>query len=152
MALTKELLKSLKLPFSKKSNKKSSNLQALERLKEIHNYDYTTFVANSYRAQNLTVWEYSKERNLVNHPLNLIIKREKDILLIQCRSHIKKVTLDELIEFENVGAEFTAQHPPFKRYNILYLYICSEDKFSSEALKYMKNNSHISYDILKEHQ
>jgi len=151
LALTKKLLNSLKSSFLKKSNNKSSNLQALKRLKEIHNYDYITFVANKYREKEITVWEYSKERNLVNHPLNLVIKKERDILLIQCRSNIKKVTLENLIEFENIGAEFIAQHPPFKRYNILYLYICSENRFNNRALKYIENNNHISYKILKEH-
>ncbi len=129
---------------------KSSKVYALERLKEIHNYDYCTFVANHYRTKNHTVWEYSKEKNLVNHPLNLVMKREKDIVLIECRSNIHEITLDNFLKFETIGAEFIAQYALFKNYNICYLCICSEDRFSDEALAYMANNHHISYEILRE--
>ena len=161
MAFIKKLLKSLHLSFlAKKVGKernllpttKSSKVYALERLKEIHNYDYCTFVANHYRTQNHTIWEYSKEKNLVNHPLNLVIKIEKDILLIECRSNINEITLENLLEFEKIGAEFISEYALFKNYNICYLCICSEDKFNDESLGYMANNAHISYEILKEHE
>ena len=138
-------------PLKSPPLKKSSKLQALVRLKEIHNYDYTTFVANQYRAESLTVWEYSKEKNLVNYPLNLVIKKERDILFIQCRSNMGRVSLENLMEFKNIGTTFIEQYPLFEKYNILYLYICSEDSFSDEALEDMGNSTHISYIIMKEH-
>ncbi len=159
MAFIKKLLKSFTPLFRKKEVLKESNLlpptksskvYALERLKEIHNYDYSTFVANHYRTKNHTIWEYSKEKNLVNHPLNLVMKREKDIVLIECRSNIYEITLDNLLEFEITGAEFIAQYALFKNYNIRYLCICSENRFSDEALAYMANNNHVSYEILRE--
>ncbi|MCK5854798.1 MAG: hypothetical protein KAG56_06215 [Sulfurovaceae bacterium] len=154
MSFIKNLFSFLKKKLSKKFDAKvahkSSKIYALERLKEIHNYDYSTFIANYYRSKNYTVWEYSKERNLINHPLNLVTKREKDILLIECRSNITKITLDNLLEFEQTGIEFVAQYALFKNYNIIYLCICSEDRFSEEALTYIVDNSHISYEILKE--
>jgi hypothetical protein len=159
LAFIKKLLKSLSLSFLPKKvpkernllpTTKSSKAYALERLKEIHNYDYSTFAANHYRTQNHTVWEYSKEKNLVNYPLNLVMKREKDILLIKCRSNINEITLYDLLEFEKIGAEFVAQYALFKNYNILYLCICSEDRFTNEALEYIANNNNISYEILRE--
>jgi len=151
----KKLFKSLNLSFlrhkiSEKKDTKSSKVYALERLKEIHNYDYIIFVANYYRAKNHTVWEYSKEKNLVNHELNLVMKIKKDILLIQCRSNMNRVTLDAILKFETVGREFVSQYALFKNYNILYLYLCSEEKFSDEAKEYMANSTHISYEILRE--
>ncbi len=151
----KKLVNSIRLSsLNKKANQrildKSSKIYALERLKEIHNYDYSTFVANYYRAKNYTVWEYSKEKNLINYALNLVVKREKDILFIECRSNVKEITLENLLEFEKIGTEFLDQYRLFKNYNILYLCICSEDRFSKKALAYMANSSHISYKILKE--
>ena len=151
----KKLFSSLGLSFfSKKETKetsdKSSKIYALERLKEIHNFDYSTFVATYYRDKGYVVWEYSKEKNLTNHALNLVIKREKDIFFIDCQSNIHEITLENILEFENIGAEFVAQYALFKNYNILYLYICSEDKFTQKASAYIEDNSHISYEILKE--
>lgn len=131
---------------------KSSKVYALERLKEIHNYDYTTFVAKHYSNKGDTVWEYSKERNLVNHPLNLIVKHGKDILLIECKSNIGETTLENILELERVGTEFVMQYILFQSYNILYLYVCSEDNFSDKAQSYIQDNKHISYKILKEFQ
>ncbi len=155
MLFIKKLVNFLSLPsFNKKKSKKildkSSKIYALERLKEIHNYDYSTFVANYYRAKNYTVWEYSKEKNLIDYALNLVVKREKNILFIECRSNSKEITLENLLEFEKVGAEFLDQYRLFKNYNILYLCICSEDRFSQQASVYIAKNSHISYEILKE--
>ena len=122
----------------------------MERLKEIHNYDYSSFVAKHYRSKNYTVWEYSKEKNLINHPLNLVMKKEKDILFIECRSNINEITMNNLVEFEQIGAEFVEQYVLFKNYNILYVCICSENQFSEKALAYIGENSHLSYEILKE--
>jgi len=160
LTFIKKLLKSLSLSFLPKKvlpperkllpTTKSSKAYALERLKEIHNYDYSTFVANHYRTQNHTVWEYSKEKNLVDYPLNLVMKREKDILLIKCRSNINEITMYDFLELEEMGAEFVAQYALFKNYNIHYLYICSEDRFTNEALDYISNNNHISYEVLRE--
>ena len=151
----KKLISSLSFSFLKKKEgkktlDKSSKIHALERLKEIHNYDYSTFVANYYRAKDYIVWEYSKEKKLIDYPLNLIVKREKDILFVECRSNIKEIPLDRILEFEKVGIEFLKQYKLFKNYNILYLCICSEDSFSPKALAYIADNGHISYKILKE--
>ena len=151
----KKLFNSFKLPIlnrkkSKKTSEKSSKVYALERLKEIHNYDYSTFVAKYYRDKDYVVWEYSKEKNLTNHALNLVMKRGKDILLIDCRGDINEIRLEEILEFEEIGTEFVAQYEIFKNYNIIYLYICAEEKFSKKALEHIADNSHFSYEILKE--
>ena len=151
----KKIFSSLRLTlFNKKERKKISNksskIYALERLKEIHNYDYSTFVANHYRAKNYTVWEYSKERNLIDDALNLVIKKEKEIVFVHCRSNIDEITLDSLLVFEQAVAEFLEQYTFFTNYNILYLTVCSEDKISEEALMYMADNRYITYEVLKE--
>ena len=134
----------------KNTLKNGSKVYALERLKEIHNYDYSSFIANYYRNKNHIIWEYSKEKNLVNHELNLVMKREKNIMLIQCRSNISEITLDNIFAFERRGVEFIEQYKLFKNYNILYLFTCSEYGFSEGALEYISNNNHISYKVLKE--
>jgi hypothetical protein len=151
LVFIEKILKPLKLPFVKKSDKKSSKLQALERLKEIQNADYTSFVANENRAKSWIVWEYSKEKNLSQYPLNLVVKREKDVVFIQCRSNMKEVTMDNLMEFQKVGEEFIVQYPPFRHYSIFYHYSCSEHRFTDEALKYIESKEAFSYEILKEH-
>jgi len=78
------------------------------------------------------------------------MKKEKDILFIECRSNINEITIENLVEFEQVGAEFVEQYVLFKNYNIIYVCICSENQFSEKALAYIEANNHLSYEILKE--
>ena len=134
------------------SIKKSSKLQALERLKEIHNYDYISFVADYYRNSKYTVWEYSKEKNLVNYPLNLVMKRGKEIFLTQCRGNMKELTLDDLMRLEEIKSDFIDQYKLFENYNIFYLYICPDYTFSEKAMHYINKNENVSYITLKEYE
>jgi hypothetical protein len=133
------------------SVKKSSKLQALERLKEIHNYDYINFVANYYRTKHYTVWEYSKEKNLVNYPLNLVMKRGKEIFLTQCRSNMDELTLEDVMRLEEIKSDLIGQYKLFENYNIFYLYICSDYMFTKEAMHYINKNENVSYVTLKEY-
>ena len=134
----------------KQTLKKHSKIYALERLKEIHNYDYSTFVANYYRAKDYIVWEYSKEKNLIDYAFNLVLKKEKDIIFIQCRSNSNELSLDNLVEFEEAVAEFLEGYTFFKNYDLLYFYVSSEENVSKEVLEYITQSSYMGYQVLKE--
>jgi hypothetical protein len=131
--------------------RKKSNVYALERLKETHNYDYSAFVANYYKKQNYTVWEYSKEKNVPDNEINLVIKKEADILLVQCKNNFSEISLANVIKFENEVHEFLSQHTLFQSYDLRYCYVLPKYQFDKSASNYIANNHNINYKILKEH-
>ena len=142
----KKRMTSIKVP-----KKKKSNVYALERLKETHNHDYSTFVANYYKKQNYTVWEYSKEKNFPDHEINLVVKKEADILLIQCKNNFSEISLENVVKFENEVHEFLSQYTLFQSYKLRYCYILPKYQFDKSASNYISNNHNINYKILKEH-
>jgi len=53
--------------------------------------DYRDFVATVYKKRGYGVWEYSQE----DRSLNLIFKRQKEIILATCRDDNKNISLEE---------------------------------------------------------
>ena len=140
-----------KTPKEVNENPKKSKIYALERLKECHNYDYATFVSKFLKKQNYIVWEYSKERNLIDHKINLVLKKDNDILLVQCKNNYSYISINDIKLFEETVQEFILKYKMFKNYNIILYYIFPEYQFDEAASTYVASCKNIDFKILKEH-
>ena len=112
--------------------------------------DYINFVTYYYKDLNYTVWEYSKEKELPESEIHLIIKKENNILLIQCHNDQKNLNRKNISNFETQSMEFIEENRIFESYNIQLLYIMSTLLLEESAYKYIKKSKNIHYQILKE--
>ncbi len=71
--------------------------RALDRINRFLNErdnsrEYREFVAELYRSNGFTVWEYGQE----DRSLNMVLKRGRDIFLVTCRDDYRNISLDEV--------------------------------------------------------
>jgi hypothetical protein len=114
--------------------------------------DYKSFVANYYKVQGYTVWEYSKDREIPNsEKLNLVLKKSKEIILVQCKNNKINIDKEQVIDFEAQSEAFLGEHQIFKNYNIRLRYTMAGLFLEEDAYEYIKQHSDtIDYDIVKE--
>jgi len=113
--------------------------------------EYKTFVANHYKNQGYTVWEYSKEKNLKNSDkLNLVLKRNRDIILVECKNNKVNISVEDIHDFEFQSSKFLETNMLFKNYNVKLRYTMAGLFLEESAFEYIQeNNSRIDYDIIK---
>jgi hypothetical protein len=112
--------------------------------------EYIDFVSKHYRNDGYTVWEYSKEKELPDSEIHLIIKKENKIILIQCHSDHEYLTKKNISNFKQQAALFVAENQIFQSYNIQLLYIMTTLLLEESAYKYIRKPNNINYEILKE--
>jgi len=111
--------------------------------------DYCSFVADYYRSLGFSVWEYSKELNLDQSKIHLVIKKEQEIFLIQCRNDNENITQQNIKNFEEELEAFIDKYQIFEQYNVKLLYTMSSLQLDESAYKYIKSNNSIDYEIVK---
>ncbi len=113
--------------------------------------DYKVYVANIYKKQGYTVWEYSKDKNIKNsNELNLVLKKSHDIILVQCKNNNLNIGIDEIKEFEAQSFNFLKENQIFKNYNIKLRYTMAGLFLEENAYEYIKESAgYIDYDIIK---
>jgi hypothetical protein len=113
--------------------------------------EYKAFVANSYKEQGYIVWEYNKDKDsIISDRLDLVLKRSKEILLVECRNCSDNIDMEQIINFEDQADKFIEKNQIFKSYSIKLRYTMSSLLLEEEAYDYIKNNlDKIDYDIIK---
>ena len=133
------------------NNSVKERLNGLKRLEKETTVksDYCLFVADYYRSLGFSVWEYSKELDLDQTNIHLVIKKEQEIFLIQCRNDNKNLTQQDIKNFEEELEAFIEKYQIFKQYNVKLLYTMSSLQLDESAYKYIKNSNNIDYEIIK---
>lgn len=116
----------------------------------IKNNEYIKFVTDYYKNLEYTVWEYSKEKELIDSEIHLVIKKESNILLIQCYNGYDNLNRKNTVNFEKKSISFVEENKIFQSYNIQLIYIMSTLLLEESAYKYIKKSKNIHYQILKE--
>ncbi len=110
---------------------------------------YTGFVVNHYKKKKMTVWEYAKEKNLKGNQINLVIKKNQNILLVNARDIDEDISIEDIHNFEKETNHFLKDNPVFNTYSIELRYLIPSLLLEEDAYKYIKEQAHISYEILK---
>ncbi len=131
-------------------NKLISIINEFLEIKE-NSDDYKIYVANLYKKQGYTVWEYSRDKNIEkSNELNLVLKKAHNIILVQCKNDNLNIGIDEVKEFEKQALRFLKENRIFENYNIKLRYTMAGLFLEESAYEYIKENSEkIDYDIIK---
>ncbi|NPA60654.1 MAG: hypothetical protein GXO06_00020 [Epsilonproteobacteria bacterium] len=124
--------------------------RALDRINRFLNErdnsrEYREFVAELYRSNGFTVWEYGQE----DRSLNMVLKRGRDIFLVTCRDDNRNISLDEVKDFEMEMELFLKEYSIFDGYKRVFRYTLSGFFLEEEAFEYINSSEHIDFDIIK---
>jgi len=137
--------------FSKQNKKEViENFNNLLSKTYLEKNEYIKFVTKYYKDLGYTVWEYSKEKELPDSEIHLVIKKENNILLIQCHNDHENLSTKNIADFEVQSISFVKENRIFESYNIQLIYIMSTLLLEESAYKYIKKSKNIHYRILKE--
>ena len=126
------------------------NSKNITNNKFIDSNEYKIKVFNTYKKEGYTLWDYSKEKGHYDKNIHFVAKRNRDVVLIHCKSNQEDITLNEVLRFRENKQNFIAENPIFEIYNIKIKYLMPHFSLSEEAFKYLqKHRNSVFYKILK---
>jgi len=141
-----ELIQSVKEFSENKPVKKYTNIEK--------GYLYEEYIAEHYRRLGYVVWEHGKEKGRLDQGIDLIVKKDKEIIFIQCKNW-KQNTRFKIDHVRVKGSstearEFMSKNPLFKGYNTKFRYTLSSDCMHPSAIKYIEEkNGLFDYEIIE---
>ncbi len=115
---------------------------------------YTEYIADHYRALGYSVTEYGKEYDVENNTIDLIVKKDDEVIFIQCKewnkNNLHKID-DKDIKLLRIDTyDFLEKNPIFKTYKIKMRYILSENFIDSSAISYIDTcKDDIGYEVIE---
>ena len=118
---------------------------------------YEEFISIIYKANGFTIWEHGKEKGVLDGGIDLIVKKDKKIILIQCKNWNDKgkykIDHKDIKVFRMEGLDFIEQNKIFKGYELHLKYILSGDFIHPSAIHHIeecnKEHKNVSYEIIK---
>ncbi|SFV64903.1 hypothetical protein MNB_SV-14-316 [hydrothermal vent metagenome] len=116
----------------------------------INSSAYKMQIYKKYKKAGYTIWDYSKEKGTYDRNIHFVAKKNKEVLLIHCKSDEKDINLEDLVDFIENKKSFIAENPIFGMYTLKIKYIISHFSLTEEAFKYLNENKNtIFYEIFK---
>lgn len=108
---------------------------------------YEDFISNHFRTQGYTIAEHGKDNGVKDHGIDIIAKKGRDVLFIQCKNwsaaSSRKVKSDDMkIARQNIQ-DYKEKNPLYEMYNMKILYVISENVLHGSAYHYVQENSEI---------
>jgi len=130
----------------KKQIKKYSNIEK--------GYLYEEYITEHYRKLGYFVWEHGKEKGRLDQGIDLIVKKDKEIIFIQCKNWKQntKFKIDHVrVKASRAEArQFMLNNPLFKGYDNKFRYTLSNDCMHPSAIKYIQEtNGLFDYEIIE---
>jgi len=126
---------------------------------EILSHDTTTLeeekvfrehVVDFYKNKEYKVWNHTNDTGENDKGINIIVKKNRDIILIHCHLSTTNITTDDLKEFEKQRDKFILEHPLFEGYDITLRYSLTGFFLTEDAFWYIHEHTKvISYEIIK---
>ena len=148
-----------KITYKQWENSKKENREVVKLMDTINEFldicetsdEYKALVAKLYTQQGYTVWEYSKDRDMMkSEKLDLVLKKSKNILLVECRNCHENIVINDVKKFEAQADTFLNENKVFENYSIKLRYTMSSLLLEEDAYDYIKSHSDkIDYDIIK---
>jgi len=115
--------------------------------------EYEQFIAKYYTEKGYTVWEHGKEKGRLDQGIDLIVKKNKEIIFIQCKNWQEntRFKIDHVrIKASRAEArQFMLNNPLFKGYENKFRYTISNDCMHPSAVKYIEEtNGLFDYEII----
>ena len=107
-------------------------------------------VAEFYKHQNYNVWNHTEDTGRKDKGINIIAKKNREIVLIHCQLSTNNISTNDLKEFEKQRDTFILENPIFEEYEIKLRYCLTGFFLTEDAFWYMQEHSKfISYEIIK---
>ena len=107
-------------------------------------------VVEFYNNQGYNVWNHTDDTGENDKGINLIVKKNRNIILIRCHLATIDISIDNLKEYEKQRDKFILENPIFEDYNITLRYSLTGFFLSENAFWYMQEHTKlISYEIIK---
>lgn len=136
------------------SDEHKVNTHNIYQEKKTRAAQYTESIADHYRGLGYAVTEYGKENDVKNNTIDLIAKKDDEVIFMQCKDWDKNTLQkidDKEIKILRIDIyDFLEKHPIFKTYKIKIKYILSENFMDTSAIIYIdRYKDDISYEIIK---
>lgn len=106
--------------------------------------DYELFVADHYRSKGYDVLEHGKEYGKLDKGIDLIAKKDNEIIIIQCKNWRAggKFTIDHTMVKEFIGnvATFLDKNAIYKDYIVKKIFAVSEKVLDKSAMEFITAN------------
>jgi len=148
----KEIKGNFELIQAVKEFKENKPVKAYNNIEK--GYLYEEYIAEHYRRLGYFVWEHGKEKGRLDQGIDLIVKKDKEIIFIQCKNwkENSKFKIDHVrVKASRTEArEFMLLNPPFKGYDNKFRYTISSDCMHPSAVKYIEEmNGLFDYEIIE---
>ena len=135
--VVKNLKEISKVKIEKKEVKKTSYKEKVQK-----GTQYEEFIAKYYEKLGYKVWEHGKEKGRKDNGIDLIAKKGKEIIFMQCKnwsaSSSYKISHKELKSTRQDVSDYIEKNPIFKSYNQKIIYILSNDVLHKSAYHYLE--------------
>jgi len=151
-----ELLKKVACQF-RYARDKSTTTTTSYKEKVLKGKEYEEFVAKIYRSRGYHVTEYGKIKGKEDHGIDLIAKKEKEIVLIQCKNWKEngkwKIKHKDIKAFQTDARTFVEDKPLLRSCLLTARYTISGDFIHSSAINHIeemkKLGKRVDYEIVK---
>ena len=148
-----ELLKKLK----KVTSKKQTSTKTTYKEKINKGQEYEEYVAKVYRSRGYHVSEYGKQQGVLDHGIDLIAKKQKEIVLIQCKNWNEngkwEIKHKDIKAFQTDARTFVENKPLLRSCLLTARYTISGDFIHQSAIKHIqemkKIGKRVDYEIVK---
>jgi len=119
--------------------------------------EYEEYVAKVYRSRGYHVSEYGKQQGLLDHGIDLIAKKGKEIVLIQCKNWNEngkwEIKHKDIKAFQTDARTFVEDKPLLRSCLLTARYTISGDFIHQSAIKHIeemqKLGKRVDYEIVK---
>ncbi|MBU1643050.1 restriction endonuclease [bacterium] len=105
---------------------------------------YEEYVAEHFKAQGYTVAEHGKINGVADKSIDLILKKEREITLVQCKNYKAdtsyKINHEKIKAFVGETAFYLQDNPMYGSYTLKLLYVVSNPVLERSAISFI--NSH----------
>jgi len=111
---------------------------------------FRKYVVDFYKNQDYKVWNHTDDTGENDKGINIIVKKNRDIVLIHCHVATTNITTDDLRRFEKQRDKFILENPLFEGYDITLRYSLTGFFLTENAFWYIHEHTKIiSYEIIK---
>ncbi len=115
---------------------------------------YEAYVAEHYRKQGYTVWEHGKEKGDKDGGIDLLVKKGKEALFVQCKDWENYKINDKIVKATQTDVRnYMLENPVLtsllNECEKRIMYVTSRECLTKGAYTYIENNSHIiGYEVI----
>jgi len=156
----KRIDKNRKIKHIEKANK-STKIQKKQQRMSYHDKikkgaEYEKFVADQYRAKGYTIWEHGADKGLKDMSIDIVAKRKKELLLIQCKNWNERnkyrINQKDIKALRADARDFVKKNPIFIGYDLELIFTMSGKLLDKGAYIYIKElqsqGKKIRYEII----